>query len=470
VVYTENFDGVKPPALPTGWATFAAAGPANCTPSGVCSEGGFWATTTDLPHTGPNSVFHNAPACVTDSVLDFPATFAPIGTFELQFWQSYNLDTNLDGAVLEVSIDGGNFMDVIEAGGTFTRGGYNGTISTGFLSPIAGRQAWTGAAGYSPVGVLFPSAMTSKTVFRFRLATDCSGSGAGWRVDTLRVVVSNCTPTPTPTPTSTPTPIPTATPTPMPPAQALNLSTRLFVNTGENVGIAGFIITGTVPKQVLMRGLGPSLAGAGIPNPLADPVLELHGPNITTIVCDNWRECPGTQKGCDTGICPTNDLDAAMLVTLDPGAYTLILRGNGTGTGVGLVEVYDLSPAASRLANISTRAFVSTGSDIVIAGFILGSGSNQDTILLRGLGPSLEASGISGALPNPTLELRNSDGAVLALNDDWQNGTPVSLPPTDALESAIEVTLSPGAYTALLSGVNNGTGVGLVEVYDRGSP
>ena len=254
------------------------------------------------------------------------------------------------------------------------------------------------------------------------------------------------------------------------PARALNLSTRLLVGTGNDVGIGGFIIVESAP--ILIRGIGPSLGSGGISNPLGDPVLELHGPpGFSTVTNNNWRD---TQEAeiIATGIPPTDDLESAILVNLIPGAYTAILKGNNDGTGVGLVEIYDLSgsfPSATPrpLRNLSTRAFVSTGNDIVIAGFILGGGSANDLVLLRGIGPSLAQSGVPNPLANPMLELRNSDGAVIRSNDDWQNGSPVSLPPTDPLESAIQTVLSPGAYTALLSGVNNGTGVGLVEVYDN---
>ena len=196
-----------------------------------------------------------------------------------------------------------------------------------------------------------------------------------------------------------------------------------------------------------------------------------HGPNgFVTVTNNNWRDSQEADI-IATGIPPTNDLESAILATLDPGAYTAILSGSNNGTGTGLVEIYDLSQTVdSKLANISTRAFVSTGSDIVIAGIILGGGSGDDTILLRGIGPSLGASGFTNALSNPALELRNGDGAIVATNDDWQNGPPVSLPPSDSLESAIQTTLSPGAYTALLFGVNKGTGIGLIEIYDLGSP
>ena len=164
-----------------------------------------------------------------------------------------------------------------------------------------------------------------------------------------------------------------------PAAQPLNLSTRMRVETGNDVGIGGFIITGSVPKQVLLRGIGPSLAGSGVPDPLADPVMELHGPTgFTTIINDNWMDAPNRQAIIDTGLAPTDDLESAILVTLNPGPYTAILRGNNNTTGVALVEVYDLDQAAaSKLANISTRAFVNTGANIMIAGFILGNGTRE---------------------------------------------------------------------------------------------
>jgi hypothetical protein len=296
------------------------------------------------------------------------------------------------------------------------------------------------------------------------------------------------TPTPTPTPTSSPTPTatptptltPTPTPSPTPVAQAINLSTRMLVQTGDNVGIGGFIITGSVPKHVLLRAIGPSLTGFGVPDALADPVLELHGPGtFVTITDDNWRDDPVQEAAIIAdGIPPSNDLESAIDAILDPGAYTAVVRGNGNTSGVALVEVYDLDQAAlSKLGNISTRAFCGTGSDIVIAGFTLGNGGGDDRVIIRGLGPSLIAFGVPNALANPTLELRNSNGTLLISNNDWQDNaaqaaeiTAAGLAPSNDLESAIAVTLSPGAYTALLAGLNDGTGVGLVEVYDRGAP
>ena len=252
------------------------------------------------------------------------------------------------------------------------------------------------------------------------------------------------------------------------------------VQTGANVGIGGFIISGTAPKHVLLRAIGPSLTPLGVPDALADPVLELHGPgSFITIVNNNWRDDPGQEAAIiATGIPPTNNFEAAIDATLAPGAYTAIVRGNGDTSGVALFEVYDLNSAAdSKLANVSTRAFVDTGSNIVIAGFIVGGNSGTDRIIVRGIGPSLTAFGVPDALADPTLELRDSNGALLASNNNWQDDpaqaaelTAAGLAPTNHLESGIAITLSPGAYTALLAGLNNGTGVGVVEVYDRGAP
>ena len=290
----------------------------------------------------------------------------------------------------------------------------------------------------------------------------------------------SATPSLTPTPTVGPTSTPTGTPSPTPAAQAINISTRMLVQTGDNVGIGGFIITGSSSKQVLLRAIGPSLTQHGIAGALADPVLELHGPpGFTTIVNDNWRDDQENQIFA-TGAAPDNDLESAILVTLAPGTYTAIIKGKNNTTGVALVEAYDLATSGtSKLANISTRAFCGTGSDIVIAGFILGSNggsSGNDRIVVRGLGPSLGAAGVPNALADPVLELRNGNGVLLVSNNDWQDN-PVQaseliaagLAPADALESGIAATLPPGLYTALLAGLNDGTGLGLVEVYDRGA-
>ena len=265
---------------------------------------------------------------------------------------------------------------------------------------------------------------------------------------------------------------------PTPAAQAVNLSTRMRVQTGDNVGIGGFIVAGTAPKHVLLRAIGPSLTGFGVPDALADPVLELHGPDaFVTITDDNWRDDPVQEAAIIfTGIPPTNDLEAAIDATLNPGSYTAIVRGKNDTSGVALVEVYDLSQAApAKLANISTRALVSTGDNIVIAGFVLGNNGGDDRVVVRGIGPSLSAVGVPNVLADPTLGLHDRNGALLIGDDDWQDDPTqaaeliaAGLAPTNQSESGVVATLSPGLYTALLAGVNGGSGIGSVEVYDLG--
>jgi hypothetical protein len=261
----------------------------------------------------------------------------------------------------------------------------------------------------------------------------------------------------------------------------INLSTRMRVQTGDNVGIGGLIITGTVPKHVILRAIGPSLTRSGITDVLADPMLELHGPaGFATITNDNWRD---TQEAeiIATGLPPTNDLESAIVVTLDPGAYTAIVKGRNDTSGVALIEVYDLDQGVdSKLGNLSTRAFVSTGENIVIAGFLLSNqGTALDRIVVRGMGPSLAPSlfPVSAVLADPTLELHDTNGTLIMSNNDWQDNTAqaaeistcgLALP--NAREAGIAATLSPGLYTALLSGMNNGTGIGVVEAYDIGPP
>lgn len=257
-------------------------------------------------------------------------------------------------------------------------------------------------------------------------------------------------------------------------SKALNISSRSHVGTGENVMIGGFIITGTANKRVIVRALGPSLQQFNVPNPLADPVLELHGPTGALITSnDNWRD---TQEAeiIQSQVPPTNDLEAAIIATLPAGNYTAILQGKNGTSGAGLVEVYDLDPAASStLANISTRSFVQTGDNRLIGGFILGSNGGGAHVIIRGIGPSLAQSGTGNALANPTLELRDSNGALLRANDNWQDDPAQAaqisangLAPTNPLESAISTILSPGAYTAIVGGNNGGTGIGLVEIYN----
>ncbi len=252
----------------------------------------------------------------------------------------------------------------------------------------------------------------------------------------------------------------------------LNIATRMEVKSGNQVLIGGFIVTGTQSKKVLLRAIGPSLAGASINGALANPVLELHAQNGNLIRSnDNWMT---NQKAAieATGVAPTNKLESAIVATLDPGSYTAIVKGKGNGTGIGLVEIYDLDQTVdSQLANISTRGFVDTGDNVLIGGFILGGGVGNTHIYVRALGPSLGQAGLSGALASPTLELRNANGTLVRQNDNWKEGgqrtviEATGIPPTKPKESALVETLAPGNYTAIVAGQNKGTGVGLVEVY-----
>lgn len=444
---SENFDGVTAPALPAGWTAINATGGAP-----------MWETTTITTDTAPNAAFVDDPLNVTDKQLDTPNIPISSDSAQVTFRNSYDLESTFDGGVLEVSspnINGGAFTDVTSAavGGTFATGGYNATISTNFESPIAGRMAWSGnSGGYTTsVANLGPNVAGHIIRLRFRMASDISVSANGWRIDTL-TVTEMCSPA----------------------AQALNLSTRMRILTDDQVGIGGFIITGSAPKEVLLRGIGPSLAAFGVPNPLADPVMELHGPaGFPTMTNDNWKD---TQQAAiqATGLAPTIDAESAILATLDPGAYTAIVSGKNNTIGTGLVEAYDLAQGvASKLGNISTRAVVSTGADIMIAGFILGGNTGNGNVILRGIGPSLAAFGVPNPLADPTLELHDGNGALVVANDDWQSDptqaavvSAAGLAPTNVFESAIAAMLPPGQYTALLAGFNMGTGVGLVEVYD----
>jgi hypothetical protein len=249
-----------------------------------------------------------------------------------------------------------------------------------------------------------------------------------------------------------------------------NLSTRVQVGTANNVAIAGFIVIGNSAKQVVVRGLGPSLAAAGIQEALSDPVLELHDASGNLLAGNNdWQETQA-QALRDANLAPTNNLESAILATLTPGAYTAIVRGNGNATGIGLVEVYDLqTSASSKLANLSTRGLVGAAQDVMIGGTIV-TGPDTARVVFRALGPSLAAAGIQNALGDPQLDLFDGNGAKISSNNNWKDSqqaaiTDTGLAPANDLESAIIADLAPGNYTAVVSGVNGATGVALVEAY-----
>jgi hypothetical protein len=365
--------------------------------------------------------------------------------------------------------------------------------STATATPTATATATaTASATATPTSTATATATTSATATPTSTPTATATSTPG--------STPTATATPTSTPTSTPTVTATATSTPAStpaatatatatataissptatatatatPAQALNLSTRMRVATADKVGIGGFIIRGTTPKHVLIRAIGPSLTKFGVQDALPDPFLEIYGSGPAPLFSNNnWKD---TQEATirATGIPPDDPMESAIDSTLPPGSYTAVVRGNNGSAGVALVEVYDLNQSAGKLANLSTRAFVGTDGAITIAGFILGNQNGVTPVIIRGIGPSLSGAGISDALANPQLELRDGNGALLLANEDWQDDPAQSaqvaaagLAPKDSRESAIAATLPPGQYTALLAGEENSTGIGLVEIYD----
>ena len=257
-----------------------------------------------------------------------------------------------------------------------------------------------------------------------------------------------------------------------------NISTRASVQTGQGVAIAGFIVTGTDSKTVVIRGLGPTLTNYNVTGVLADPTLGLYDGSGTLISSNNdWKNTSddngqfggGVPNFLQSiGLAPSFDVESAIAINLQPGNYTAILSGNSGTTGVGLVEVYDIdSGTSAELTNVSTRGFVGTNQNVLVAGFIT-NGSTQ--VVVRGLGPTLTQYGVSGALVDPMMTLVDSDGNVLQTNNNWKDSQQTEIqntglqPPND-LEAAILATVPVGNYTVILSGNGAGTGIGLVEVY-----
>jgi len=253
---------------------------------------------------------------------------------------------------------------------------------------------------------------------------------------------------------------------PSTPTILANISTRLRVETGDNALIGGFIVTGTQAKKIIVRAIGPSLSFDG---KLADPTLELRNSSGDLIAFnDNWRSDHEAEI-ISTTIPPSNDLESAIVATLpaNNAAYTAIVRGANNGTGIGVVEAYDLDGTVdSKLANISTRGLVQTGDDVLIGGLIV-LGQDSLRVIVRAIGPSLA---VAGRLEDPTLELHDGNGALIASNDNWRSDQEAEIiattvPPSNDLESAIVRNLNPGNYTAIVRGVDNATGVAVVEAY-----
>jgi hypothetical protein len=256
-----------------------------------------------------------------------------------------------------------------------------------------------------------------------------------------------------------------------PPPTLGNISTRAFVQTGDNVMIGGFIVSGSGAKKVLVRAIGPSLSGAGIVNPLQNPTLELHdGTGALIAFNDNWGDAPNVVDITNSGLAPNNSLESAIFAILNPGLYTGVVQGLSNGTGIALIEAYDLDRTTlSKLGNISTRALVQPGDNVMIGGLIVRSPGSED-VVIRVIGPSLSSAGIPNPLADPVLELHDGNGALIAFNDNWKDTQQTQiqatgLAPSNNAEPAIVRTLAPGLYTAVVVGKNNTSGVALVEVY-----
>ena len=258
----------------------------------------------------------------------------------------------------------------------------------------------------------------------------------------------------------------------------MDLSTRGTTSTGNSVLIGGFIIQGSQPVQVVVRCLAGSLASFGVSNALFDSVIELYDVNNNLIASnDDWFTSNDAQTICSYRRDPPNSIESALLVTLNPGSYTAIVKSfsdaqQAATSGVALFEVYDLRTSSSRLGNVSTRGQVGTGDNILIGGVIVG-GNMSKPVVVRALGPTLTQFGVTGVLQNPYLELRDGNGNLVEANNDWQQSPEAATisadgkAPPNAKESAMAPTLSPGNYTALVSGVGGTTGTGLIEVYDE---
>ena len=350
---------------------------------------------------------------------------------------------------------GGNLFVADFQGGTILRFTPSGTRTT-FASGLSGPHGIT----FDPSGNLFTADYHSGNIFRFTpngaRTTFASGlvNPANLLFEPPRASANNL----------------------------LNLSTRAFVGTNTGVLIGGFILQGATPTTVVLRAIGPSLAALGVSDALEDPFIQLFDGSGTLLSSnDNWQSGPDAAAIQRIGLAPTDAHESAIRATLPAGAYTAVVSGVGDATpvgglqpglmGVGLMEIYDLQQTGSRAGNIATRGSVLSGESVMIAGCIIG-GNQTKELILRAIGPSLRDLGVSDALANPALELFNSNGASVASNDDWQQGPDAAtiqsrgFAPQSPLESALLVTVPPGAFTAIERPAPQDSGVGLIEIYD----
>jgi phospholipase/lecithinase/hemolysin len=252
-------------------------------------------------------------------------------------------------------------------------------------------------------------------------------------------------------------------------AKATNISTRGMVGSGEDVLIAGFIIRGSQPKKIIVRALGPTLGTLGVSGALTDPIITIvNSSNVVVASNDDWRNTQEAQIAA-SGFAPPNDLESAIIATLAPGSYSAVVSGKNGGTGIGLVDVYELDATTSVFQDLSTRGLVGTGDNVLIGGLIIGNGE-QPVIVVRAIGPTLGSFGITQPLQDPMLEVRDSNGGLISFDNDWQDNTPTAvkaalLQPQDSREAAVVLSLPAGNYTAVVRGKGGTTGVALVEAY-----
>lgn len=258
----------------------------------------------------------------------------------------------------------------------------------------------------------------------------------------------------------------------------VNISSRTGVGTDGNVMIAGFVVGGGTPKKVLIRAVGPGLTQFNLGGVLADPILELHDVNGVIATNDNWDPADAvTMSDAGAFALTPGSKDAVIVTTLNPGSYTAIVSGVNRSSGISLVEVYDVG-GSSRLINISTRAQVGTGSSILISGLIVGPATGTRHLLIRAAGPALTPFNVTGVLADPTITVLSGNTPV-ATNDNWSSDATTTAALTAAMaqagafpftvgskDSALLLDLAAGPYTVQVSGVNNTSGVALLECYD----
>jgi len=266
----------------------------------------------------------------------------------------------------------------------------------------------------------------------------------------------------------------------------VNISSRAFVGTGAELEIAGFVISGPAgsSEQVLVRGVGPALANYGVSGFLTNPILTLYDSAGNQVATNTgWSTAANAPAiaaaATSTGAfaLPADSADSALLVSLAPGAYTAEVAGVGGATGVALAEVYEVTSGTPELINISTRAYVGTGASVEIGGFVI-NGSQSETVLVRAVGPTLSQFGVSSPLATPTLSVVDSAGTTVASNTGWSTAANASAIaaaatatgafalPSGSSDSALLLTLAPGAYTAVVSGSDGASGIALVEIYE----